>query len=104
MAYEQQWDDENNEWVSYEPEESFLTNVVAPLESVAEGFDVVSFSAQTGAECSPLSCNHMAEEINVNENCLLPSFQEAKTLIETNTFCECEPGPYRIFEVHSVSI
>nr|BAF45157.1 hypothetical protein [uncultured bacterium] len=104
LAYEKQWDDANHEWIAYEPEESFLTNVAAPSESVVEGYDIVSFSSQTSAECSPLSCNHMSEEIMVNSHCLLLSFQEAKKLIEANTFHDCEPGPYRIFEVHSVNV
>ncbi len=103
LAYEQQWDEDKLKWVAYEPEASFTTNVAEPSESDIEGYDVVSFSGQTSAECSPLSCNHMFEELAVNTHCLLQSFQEAKSLVEARAFRECEPGPYRIFEVHSVN-
>lgn len=102
LAYEQQWDGEDEEWISYAPEKSFSTNVLLPEESLLQGFDVVSFSSQTSAECSPLSCNHMAQELNVNPHCLLDSFKEAKRCVETGKIEECEPGPYRIIEVHSV--
>ena len=101
-VYESQWNDETNEWEEFEPESSFQTNVQTPEKSTLEGFDVTSFSAQNCAECSPLSCNHMAEELKVSKHCLLGSFEEAKELLESGTFNECEPGPYRIFEVYSV--
>ncbi len=103
FAYEQQWDDEDQNWIHYESEKSISTHVVIPAKTNIEGYDVVNFSGQTSAECSPLSCNHMAQELKVNTHCLLQSFQEAKSLIESNAFDECEPGPYRIFEVHSVN-
>jgi hypothetical protein len=44
----------------------------------------------------------MAQEIKVNRHCLLASFSEAKDLLENGKFKDCEPGPYRIFEVHTV--
>ena len=34
-----------------------------PEARVLEGYDVVTFSAQTSPECSPLSCNALASEI-----------------------------------------
>lgn len=101
-AFEKQWDDNLQEWVAFEPEKSFQTNVRVPVDSKIEGYDIVSFYSQTSAECSPLSCNHMAEEISVNPHCLLPSLAEAKQLIESGTLKDCEPGPYRVFEVHTV--
>lgn len=64
------------------------------------GFDVVSFDAQTTPECSPLSCNNLAESIDVNEHCLLPSFESAKQLLESGTFDNSEPGPFRVFAVY----
>ena len=68
----------------------------------ALGFDVVSFSACGMHECSYLSCNHMAEEIEVNEHCLLTSFERAKELINNKAFEGCEPGPCRIIAVYRV--
>lgn len=99
-AYELQWTDQK--WEKYSPDEAFTTNVQSPLKCTLEGFDIVTFCVQTAPECSPLSCNHMAEEIDVNSHCLLGSFAKAKQLIESDIFDDCEPGPYRIFEVYSV--
>ncbi len=76
--------------------------VEQPAAAEPEGYDVVSFSAGTSPECSPLSCNGLAKEIPTNRHCLLDSFEEAKGLLEQGKFVKCEPGPYRIFAVHSV--
>jgi hypothetical protein len=58
-------------------ETSFALPPVAPEPLSAgfgsPGFDVVSRSAGTSFECSPLSCNYMAKEIDTNEFCLLPT-------------------------------
>lgn len=101
-VYEYQWNDKTNAWEEIKPEESFVTNVVMPKKATLQGFDVTSYSAQNCAECSPLSCNRMADELTVSSHCLIGSFEEAKKLVETGTFNACEPGPYRIFEVYSV--
>lgn len=100
LAYEKQWDEEARGWVHYFPEKSLPTNVVPPIDSRMEGYDIVSFCCQTSAEYSPLSCNYMAEKVDVNEHCLVRTFEDAQHLAET--FKDCEPGPYRIFEVHTV--
>jgi hypothetical protein len=101
-AYEKQCNLDDSVWSPYEVEKSFSTNVLVPKILNKEGYDIVSFSCQTSAECSPLSCNHMAQEIKVNEHCLLSTFNEAKECIDNGMLNECEPGPYRIFEVYSV--
>lgn len=101
-GYEYQWDDEELAWITYEPEGTFGLDVQEPAEAHVEGYDVVSFSCQNSAECSPLSCNHMAQEMNVNPHCLFDTFAEAKKHVESNAFKDCEPGPLRIIEVCSV--
>lgn len=100
-VHEQQFDDEIKSWRPFSADKSFPTDVQVPAEKKFEGFDVVSFFALSAPECSPLSCNHMAESIPVNEHCLLATFAPAKQLIETGAFNGCEPGPYRIFSVYS---
>ena len=63
------------------------------------GYDVVSNSTGNWFECSPLSCNHMADSVDVNRHCLLDSVERA---IELAKRCEaegCEPGPYYLLEV-----
>jgi hypothetical protein len=70
-AHELEFDDVENQWTSFKPEPSFPTHVVVPIEKVLEGYDVVSFSGSTGAECSPLSCNSLATEVETNQHCLL---------------------------------
>jgi hypothetical protein len=67
-----------------------------------EGYDVVTFSVGTSAECSPLSCCSLATEVETNEHCLLPSFERAQRLLNEGRFDNTEPGPFRIFAVYSV--
>ena len=100
-VYENQFDEHTKTWEPFEPEKSFETAVVVPGQMHLEGYDVVNFYARTSPECSLLSCNHMAETIPVNRHCLLASFDEAKNLLESGAFDNCEPGPYRIFAVYS---
>jgi hypothetical protein len=92
----------NEAWKPYLPEPSFPTNVVPPSHKQLEGFDVVSFFAKTSAECSPLSCNSLAENLRTNSHCLFVSFDEAERDLKDGSFANAEPGPYRIFAVYSV--
>jgi hypothetical protein len=100
-VYDQQFDFRG--WARFDPEASFGTHVRVPDAKVLEGYDVVTFSVQTSPECSPLSCNSLAVEIETNAHCLLQSFDEARTLVESGRFDDSEPGPYRIFAVYSVA-
>jgi hypothetical protein len=101
-AHELQYDDESGSWVAFEPEPTFTTDVQPPVARSLEGFDVVTFSCNSTPECSPLSCNHLAARIATNSHCLLPSHEEAVRLIETGSFDNTEPGPFRIIAVYSV--
>lgn len=100
-VYEKEFDEDSHLWGSFEPEKSFKTRVLVPPEGKLEGYDVVTFAARTSPECSPLSCNNLAETIPVNEHCLLPSLEEAVQLVEGGAFNNSEPGPHRIFAVYS---
>lgn len=99
-VYEKEFDGES--WQVFTRELSFATEVIAPSQKQFEGFDVVTFSAKTSPECSPLSCNSMAEELPTNSHCLFDSFDEAERNLSNGRFKDCEPGPYRIFAVYSV--
>lgn len=98
---ERQYDEVRGEWQPFHAEEDFETEVEIPQEADLLGFDVVSYSAQTNPECSPLSCNNLAASLAVNEHCLLPSFDRARRLLEQGAFSESEPGPFRIIAVYS---
>lgn len=100
-AYEQEFDEESKQWSSFEPE-AFPTNVIPPIQREFHGYDVVTFSAGTNPECSPLSCNHLASEIRTNSHCLLESFEEAMESLELGKVDKSEPGPFRIFAVYTV--
>jgi hypothetical protein len=100
-VYELQFDSPG--WTRFEPAPSIGTDVSAPEKSVFEGYDVVTFQVQTSPACSPLSCNALASEIETNDRCLLPSFEQARALLESGAFTNSEPGPYRIFSVYSVA-
>ena len=90
-------------WRPFETGNSFATNVIPPSRMKLEGFDVVTFSVRTSPECSPLSCNMLADEVDTNEHCLLASFQKAERTLNNSVFKNSEPGPYRIFSVYSVA-
>jgi hypothetical protein len=77
-VHELQFD--SDEWMRFEPERSFGTVVSIPEAKVLDGYDVVTFSAQTSPECSPLSCNALASEIETNSRCLLQSREQAQKL------------------------
>jgi hypothetical protein len=98
--YELEWD--GQKWCSFQPEPSVPTNVEAPSGKRLEGFDVVTFSNRNLAQCSPLSCNHLAAELATNVHCLFETFDEAERHVSAGTFNNSEPGPYRIFAVYSV--
>lgn len=97
-----EYDEDENLWKPFAPEASFKTHVLQPETKTLDGYDVVTFSANTGPECSPLSCNSLAAEIETNEHCLLPTFERAKELLVEGKFENAEPGPCRIFAVYSV--
>ena len=101
-AYELEYVADKKSWQPFTAEASFEAHVIQPAVKQLEGYDVVTFSVRTSPECSPLSCNSLASEIATNEHCLLPGFEEAKTLLEEGKFEHSEPGPYRIFAVYSV--
>ena len=101
-AHEKEYDDEEGSWRDFAPEESFTTAVVAPRDRHLVGFDIVTFSCRTSVECSPLSCNHIAEELRTNRHCLLDSFDEAMKFVDDKAFLGGEPGPFRIFAVYEI--
>ncbi len=101
-VYEREFDDNEALWLPFEPEPSFTTQVVEPKSKHIEGYDVVTFFARTSPECSPLSCNHLATNVETNQHCLLFSLEQAQQLLEQGKFTNTEPGPYRIFAVYSV--
>lgn len=102
-AYEVQYNDETNLWEQFFPETSFITDILQPQDKTLKGFDVVNFRAGTSPECSPLSCNSMANSIPTNHHCLFNTFDEAKNAIEDNAFENAEPGPYRIIAVYKIN-
>ena len=100
-AFNEQYD-EAGCWQTFEPEPSIPTNVTPPASAKLCGFDVVTFTVGTAPECSPLSCNGLAAEPDVNEHCLFDTFEEAYAATEKGQFDDSEPGPYRIIAVHLV--
>jgi hypothetical protein len=99
----EQYNAESKIWEPYEEEVSFPTNVLTPKNKKLLGYDIVSFTAQTSPECSPLSCNALSREHSVNSHCLFASYEEAMKALESGAFVDAEPGPYRIIAVYEVS-
>ena len=98
--YQEEFDGEH--WKPFTPEPSFPTNVAQPSNKHLEGFDVATYYARTNPECSPLSCNSLAENLRTNSHCLFDRFDEAEAHLNAGAFRNAEPGPYRIFAVYSV--
>ena len=65
------------------------------------GFDSVSKSMESilGFECSPLSCNSMADEIPTNAACLFPTLDAALAGADRFSREQPEPGDYYVVEV-----
>lgn len=70
-----------------------------PESFVPIGYDVVSRSSGGFFECSPLSCNHLAQEIATNAYCLIEARDQATDLALRADTLQCEPGPYYVLEV-----
>ena len=100
-AYELEFDGEEKQWHGFGPEKSLPTAVQPWEKKELAGFDVVTFSSGTAPECSPLSCNSLAETLPVNRHCLFDTFEMAKQQIDAGGFEHSEPGPYRIFSVYA---
>lgn len=101
-AHEEEFNDAEGAWVPFAPEASFTTNIKEPKSKNLEGFDVTNFTVHTSPECSPLSCNSLAEKIPTNQHCLFTTYEEARNAIELGSFENSEPGPYRIIAVYTV--
>jgi hypothetical protein len=101
-VYEEEFDESEKLWSAFVPETALITRVEVPKRLLLEGFDVTSFSVGTTPECSPLSCNSLANEIKTNEHCLLETLEDAKDALETGRFDRSEPGPFRIFAVYTI--
>lgn len=101
-AFDRQYDDEAGTWRPFAPEGAFQPKVSPPSNATLSGFDVVTFLAGTSPECSPLSCNALADSLPVNAYCLFDSFEGARAALEGGAFKNSEPGPFRIVAVYSI--
>ena len=99
-AYDLEFD--GRSWCAFTAEPSIETHVTPPAQKSLEGFDVVSFFARNAPECSPLSCNSVADDVATNSHGLFASFEEAEKSLNKGVFESAEAGPYRIFAVYSV--
>jgi hypothetical protein len=74
---------------------------VEPLSQsfVQIGYDAVSRSYTPTFECSPLSCNGLAEGHPVNRYCLVDTEETALQLARECSISEPEPGAYYVIEV-----
>ncbi|NLE39122.1 MAG: hypothetical protein GX621_13955 [Pirellulaceae bacterium] len=101
-GYERQFDADNGKWIDYGPEQGMRTEIAPPLSAELLGYDIVTCSMQNAPEHSPLSCNHVAAHVRVNDHCLVDSLDYAVEQVETGAFSNAEPGPFRIIAVHAL--
>ena len=102
-AYSREYFEGEGVWRGSRTEWGRLTEVAAPIEPMRIGFDAVTYCGGKYAECSPLSCNHLVNDMpeSVNRFCLFDTFEEARRRIESEE-AVAEPGPYRILAAHAV--
>lgn len=107
-AHVEDYDAEQAAWVPYEPDPSLVTNVIPPKHKTLEGFDITTcFMPSPFPECSPLSCNGYAENIETNAHCLFNTFEDALHVLQSGPHDAQffgEPGPYRIVAVYSIDV
>jgi hypothetical protein len=101
-AHDLQYDADSQSWMPFTAEDSFHTSITPPLDSQFLGFDIVTYSMQNMPECSPLSCNHLATEVTVNDHCLIATVDYAIDRLEAGLFDNSEPGPFRIISVNTL--
>ena len=94
--------DKAHAWIPL-PSSDGLVNVQTPTQCALLGYDVCSFSMGNAPECCPLSCNSIAQHVEVNEHGLFASLENAKAALERGFFDRSEPGPLRIFAIHLVN-
>jgi hypothetical protein len=85
--------------VGYFPKRTTVPAEPIPGSFVSLGFDVANKTYSPFFECSPLSCNGMAEEVPVNRSCLIETLEDAIAFAERCAREEPEPGPYYVLEV-----
>ena len=100
-VFDQAYDGEPHAWIPL-PGSDGPVNVQTPARSALLGYDVCSFSMGNAPECSGLSCNSIAQHVEVNEQGLFASLEKAKAALERGFFDRSEPGPLRIFAIYSV--
>ncbi len=103
-GYDLQCYEDDPTWEAYEPNEKLETRIIPPKEKELLGYDIISYAMGQYPECSYLSCNHMAEEIQVNEHCLLDDLKSAINSLNEKRFEGCEPGPCRIYAVYKTNL
>lgn len=94
------FDESTRRWEPIAADPSFTTAVEPPPPTPVAGYDVVTFSQGNSAECSPLSCNHLAANASVDRHCLFPGLDAAREALQAGLFDKSEPGPFRILAVH----
>jgi len=102
QAHPQQFDTVGHSWHDFGPDPGSKTDVSPPTKPSLLGYDIVCYSMQNAPECSPLSCNHVASDVQVNSHCLIDTLDHAIECLETGVFDNAEPGPMRIIAVNTL--
>jgi hypothetical protein len=101
-VYELEYNEEEKEWLPFLDVNYDFSKIVVPKDAQIEEYDIVTFSLRCFAECSPLSCNGIFNDVPVNKHCLIDKFESAVNALNIGIFDNCEPGSMRIFAVYRV--
>ena len=98
------YDKVNNKWYQETIEKSFHTNIIMPDKSEFIGHDIVTCYGDNAPGCSPLSCNGLSKDVDVNEFCLCKwDIERIQNFMENYQGDIGEPGPYRIYKVYKIA-
>ncbi len=95
------YDEKRHAWVPVAFDAGAL-HVRVPEQRVLAGFDIATFSLGNIPECSPLSCNGLAQQVAVDAHCLMADLDAARAALDSGLFDNAEPGPHRIFAVYTL--
>ena len=101
-AFASEYDEDDKTWYPIAPKPEFRTAVTVPAAKTLHGYDVVAYTSGWFPECSPLSCNAVAKDVQTNRFCLLDDIDAARADLEAGVFDNSEPGPFRLVAVYTV--
>jgi hypothetical protein len=99
--------DEGEQLAFDEEEKTTVSAASENVDPLTSNYDFLGYDCAcndtswmySGFQCSPLSCNAMADEIETNRHCLVDDLDRALTIASQFGREQPSPGPYYVIEV-----